>query len=242
MRSDLKGVSDAYLVLLDDDSITPYLQATKVATSEVDRSLLGSWFTACKDSHGPRCKRSITSGEENSQGYTKKGFYYLPKFRVIDVQERCLVKPPLGCEYVTLSYVWGRSQQFTTTQAIVEQLEQTHGLDEVRGKIPRTIQDAIELTVTLQQRYLWVDALCIVQDDEEEKLELIGHMDEIYGNSVLTIVNATGDSHSGIAGFKPDSRKFEQYIEEIKPGMRLMLSRPLEDHLKHTVYRTRAWT
>jgi hypothetical protein len=112
----------------------------------------------------------------------------------------------------------------------------------VKEEIPQTIRDAIEVTIFLKERYLWVDALCIAQDDTAGKLDQIGHMDEIYGNSVLTIVNATGDAQSGIAGVRPDSRSFEQHIEEIKPNLRVMLSRPLEDHLKRTVYQSRAWT
>jgi hypothetical protein len=48
--------------------------------------------------------------------------------------------------------------------------------------IPRTIKDSIDLTRELGFQYLWVDAPCIVQDDnEEEKQQHLSRMGAIYG-------------------------------------------------------------
>lgn len=51
-------------------------------------------------------------------------------------------------------------------------------------KLPGTIEDAIRLTSSLGYRYLWIDALCIVQDDPiSEKKRHLGRMDAIYNCS-----------------------------------------------------------
>ena len=42
------------------------------------------------------------------------------------------------------------------------------------------------------ERYLWVDALCLVQDDEPEMQKATDRMDEIYQGAVFTIVAAIG--------------------------------------------------
>lgn len=57
--------------------------------------------------------------------------------------------------------------------------------------LSQTIQDAIHVTRKLGIRYLWVDALCIVQDDEASKVKEIDQMGKIYSNATLTISAAS---------------------------------------------------
>jgi hypothetical protein len=57
--------------------------------------------------------------------------------------------------------------------------------------LSQTIQDAIHATRKLGIRYLWVDALCIVQDDEASKVKEIDQMGKIYSNAALTISAAS---------------------------------------------------
>ncbi|KAF2107179.1 hypothetical protein BDV96DRAFT_459774, partial [Lophiotrema nucula] len=52
---------------------------------------------------------------------------------------------------------------------------------------PRTIQDAIKITHELGFDYLWVDSLCIIQDDAVEIAQEIALMPLIYSNAVVTI-------------------------------------------------------
>jgi hypothetical protein len=56
------------------------------------------------------------------------------------------------------------------------------------GKLPKTIQDAVRVTHQLGIGYLWVDALCIIQDDEEDKTREISLMGRIYSQAEVTIV------------------------------------------------------
>jgi hypothetical protein len=54
--------------------------------------------------------------------------------------------------------------------------------------LPRTIQDAVIVTENLGIQYLWIDALCIKQDDEEGRALEIDLMGHIYENAEVTIV------------------------------------------------------
>ena len=85
--------------------------------------------------------------------------------------------------YVALSYVWGGPQPMTTTENISEYV--TEGLD--MSQFPQTIQDAVTVTHNLGLRYLWIDALCILQDSNKDKAVQLGMMRRIYRDSYLTI-------------------------------------------------------
>jgi hypothetical protein len=63
--------------------------------------------------------------------------------------------------------------------------------------LPRTFQDAILITRQFGLRYLWIDSLCIVQDDEEDWRKESSAMASIYSNAYLTIAasNSFSDQH-----------------------------------------------
>ena len=64
--------------------------------------------------------------------------------------------------------------------------------------LPRTLSDAMRVTYELHIPYLWVDALCILQDAEEDKAEQIAVMDNIYRFAQVTICAASaGASNDG---------------------------------------------
>ena len=63
--------------------------------------------------------------------------------------------------------------------------------------LPKNFSDAIELTKELGIPYIWIDALCIVQDDNEEWQTEAGRMDQIYLGSQLTIAAAQSSDTTG---------------------------------------------
>ena len=55
------------------------------------------------------------------------------------------------------------------------------------NQLSKTFQDAITITRKLGIQYIWIDSLCIVQDDKEDWRAESSKMDSVYGNSYLTI-------------------------------------------------------
>lgn len=51
-----------------------------------------------------------------------------------------------------------------------------------------TLRDAVILARSLGVRYIWIDALCIVQDCKEERRIEAGKMMSYYGNAYIAIV------------------------------------------------------
>jgi hypothetical protein len=85
--------------------------------------------------------------------------------------------------YAALSYCWGGEQPITTTSQNINQ----HLIRINYTGLPKTIQDAITVASRLGLRYLWVDSLCIIQNDRQDKTFEIGQMPSIYSQARVTI-------------------------------------------------------
>ena len=89
--------------------------------------------------------------------------------------------------YCTLSHCWGSAQFLKLTKDNIG--------DFVRGiqilDLPRTFRDTILVSQKLGVRYIWIDALCIIQDDPDDWLKEASQMDMVYANSICNIC-ATG--------------------------------------------------
>ncbi|KAH9883461.1 heterokaryon incompatibility protein-domain-containing protein [Xylariomycetidae sp. FL2044] len=170
----------------------------------------------------------------------------IPAFRCVDIRRNCLVQPPSGCRYTALSYVWGLEKFFTTVRSNVHQLEKPGALasPEIWDQIPQTIKDAIYVNRELDIPYMWVDSLCIVQDDAtDDKIKAIKMMDLVYSAAYLVIVAAGArNAFDGIAGVHEGTRGMQQPVEELAPGFRLAFKSRWQDTLGRSVYETRAWT
>ncbi|CAL3972318.1 unnamed protein product [Diplocarpon coronariae] len=204
----------------------------RIVQPELDLSLLKRWIGMCKGGHEAICNPGKMSDE--SDGIT---------LRVIDTVEMRIVDLPSTAEYVVLSYVWGATKQLRLLHGNLEAFTKPFGLERPRENIPRTILDAMELVARLGERYLWVDALCIIQDDPADLAEQIQHMNDVYGCASLTIVAASGsDSNAGLPGLRADSRKSLIIDEEIQ-GVKLVTALPIfTSAVSASVWETRGWT
>ncbi|KAJ4385961.1 hypothetical protein N0V85_007938 [Neurospora sp. IMI 360204] len=99
--------------------------------------------------------------------------------------------------YVTLSHCWGPPEKrpmMTTKMTLAKRMERIPFVD-----LPRTFQDAVDVTRQLGQRYLWIDSLCIVQDDEEDWAREAGLMAKVYSQAYCTLAALSAhDSSEGL--------------------------------------------
>ena len=98
---------------------------------------------------------------------------------------------PVHTVYATLSHCWGGHCKTSLTTSSIAKFQTGIHLN----TLPRTFHDAVLLTRKLGIRYLWIDALCIVQDSHQEWTHQASLMGDYYANSSLTI-SATGSSDS----------------------------------------------
>jgi hypothetical protein len=99
--------------------------------------------------------------------------------------------------YVTLSYCWGTDQISNTTSSSME--ERKTRIDIL--SLSKSFQDAINLTRRLNIQYIWIDSLCIIQDDPTDWEIESAKMAKIYELSFLTIAASSSSSgdHSFLA-------------------------------------------
>ena len=232
------------ITLLANDSPTSSTSyfVRPIRREKIDFAVARRWMSICHKYHRKSCRVNPVLKELKRSHPAHE----VPDFRCIDVEQNCLVKSAAGDRYAALSYVWGRRKFFRTLKENVADLEKPGALSkpEYLGQIPPTISDAMHVAREIGLRYIWVDSLCIVQDDDTgNKIEAIKMMDLVYAAADIVIVAAgSADAYSGIAGIYPGTRGARQPIEEIAPGFRLAFKTRWQDSIETAAYYTRGWT
>lgn len=110
--------------------------------------------------------------------------------RVLEITDahtvRLLETDGLRAHYATLSHRWGK------TSGLLPKQTKRRNLRDHLSHLPiddlsTVFQHAIALTHMLDIKYLWIDSLCIVQDEKEDWVNESGRMGKTYGDSTLTI-------------------------------------------------------
>lgn len=112
--------------------------------------------------------------------------------------------------------------------------------------LPRTFQDAFDLTWRLGLKYLWVDSLCIVQDDELDWRNEGSNMATTYSRSYVTLAaaksaDANGGFYTNAAYSEP--RKISSQVCS-KNSVTIYVCRPLQHQAffeGHLPLMLRAW-
>jgi hypothetical protein len=204
----------------------PSFQARPVQPEQVNIVQLRSWLALCEKHHEQCCEQKLQV--EMSQG-----------LRLINVHSMRLVETTSTQRYTTLSYCWGKTQFYCLSKENYEELTRS-GLRE--KLLSKTIKEAIRLVSALGEDYIWIDALCIIQDSAEDWQMTAPLMDKIYGNSILTICAASGDdSEQGLSRAQKSSRPLWQSIQNCS-GLNLLAFQGLEERIQHCPWNSRAWT
>lgn len=136
---------------------------------------LPTWLDECTNLHR-ECQQALRRRRLPTRvidvGNTTVGFY-----------QRLFVSSGEEEPYLCLSHCWGDYQPIRTTKANIEDHKQNIPWQ----LLPQTFQDVIDLTRFLNIRYLWIDSLCIIQDDRNDWARESIAMAGIYGNSYLTV-------------------------------------------------------
>lgn len=149
---------------------------------------------------------------------------------------------PNNGRYIALSYVWGGVEQVETTMSNLKDFCVPGAFSQIAHSIPKTIRDAMEFVKQLGEKFLWVDALCIIEDDSSTKQRMIDHMNVIYANAYATLFAASGDNaHVGLPGVSPSSRTIDQPMATVADGLTFLYPTSSKE-VKKSAWATRGWT
>jgi len=113
----------------------------------------------------------------------------------------------LVAPYIALSYCWGNPDKMVKATAATLPLWEE---DLPWDILPILFQDVIRFTRKLRIRYLWLDALCILQDDSQDWVRESANMASIYSNSYLTVAATKAAS--------PQTSLFGTRWTRVEPG------------------------
>ncbi|RSL81492.1 hypothetical protein CEP51_005797 [Fusarium floridanum] len=85
--------------------------------------------------------------------------------------------------WAALSYCWGGPQKMETT---IQNVSIRHN-GFLLSDLPLTIRDAILVCRRLAISHIWIDSLCIIQDEQKDKIQELAKMPEIYQGALVTI-------------------------------------------------------
>ena len=215
---------------------------------QVDFKLMRRWLKDCDHNHGPSCNHPRPGNRIKAE----------IDLIFIDVVKECLVFGSSSDEYLVLSYTWGKTDMCMTLLDNFYDRRQPKALASV--PFPKSIRDAMSLVRSLGERLLWIDAICIVQDDDSQKRRDIPNMDIVYGRAYATIVALHGDNaDAGLPGVAPGTRACQQFEtidlsvdeEDTQEDPREQSSQkctfvrgpsPLPLVLQASIWNTRGWT
>jgi hypothetical protein len=147
-----------------------------------------SCLATCVDTHTKICPHPI--------GRDPQGARDLPP-RLYDIRHKKIV---LGSalavsndtRYIALSYVWGKAVKkgIRTVSANVE--KRLEGFDlTTHEDCPHTYRTAVRFAEGLGFHYIWIDSICMIQDDQSDRILHFRHFEkgvgQIYEDAHLTL-------------------------------------------------------
>ena len=180
----------------DQSSKTKFYKTNRLVTRGfLYQELLRQWLHECNESHSCKPKRQfwptriIFVGDLDSME--------LELWEAKSTMDKLLNADG----YIALSHRWGdptveQKKRFCTTRYNYESRKQRFSMDD----LPQTFKDAVLVTRALGKKFLWIDALCIIQgipgmEDEQGKQYEVdcdwgieaGTMAQVFGSAYCTI-------------------------------------------------------
>lgn len=171
-------------------SPNPPSSAPLEGVSTRDLTLAHQWLKQCQEEH-TTCQHSSNLKKE------------VPS-RLIELCEikghrtaRLVLREefPENVRYLTLSHCWGSGPIYSLRSNLLDDFRVNISIQ----SLPSTFQDMIDVTLRLGYSYVWVDSLCILQDDALDWSSESNRMADVYEHASLNIAaTAFTSSTSGL--------------------------------------------
>ncbi|KAF2107047.1 hypothetical protein BDV96DRAFT_506859 [Lophiotrema nucula] len=151
-------------------------------------TLLKEWIRVCDSDHDA-CRRD---DEEHALTMPTRLIEVGKHLRLV---EAASIGP---ARYIALSHCWGplkEDEKFCTYISNISQFQTSINFDH----LPRTFRDAVTVTRGLGIDYIWIDSLCIIQDDNQDWQNESSKMEQVFSAAYCTI--GSSSAKSSLDGF-----------------------------------------
>ncbi|KAI2631524.1 heterokaryon incompatibility protein-domain-containing protein [Hypomontagnella submonticulosa] len=169
----------------DIPELVPSWRSWSVSTADKPE-LWRHWLRTCLESH-KKCQDAALRPA------------FIPK-RLIEISSdnscfkwRLIYPTSDTVQYLTLSHCWGSSEHRKLTKETHSAFLEFSGDSE----LPKTYRDAFRITASLDFKFIWIDSLCIIQDDTGDWEEQSSLMGSVYGGARCNIAAAWAKDGDG---------------------------------------------
>jgi hypothetical protein len=157
-----------------------------------------TWLHNCTSRHS-ECQQRVT------RKLPKRLIYVHRNATSSEIEARICQsdKLPQSTQYLSLSHCWGQTTFLTTTRENISEFELSLPVD----RLSLTFQDALFTTIALGFEYIWIDSLCIIQNDTDDWNQASKLMGEVYKHASCNITAA--GFRDGVEGFMPRQRRHD---------------------------------
>lgn len=198
----------------------------KQSLSEANVKRIRGWLDECDNKH-ENCQQgvwqysSLTTSPLPTRLIDVGDLFHHPRMVITSSLRQLQAPGNIDARYIALSYCWGspddsRTLLRTTGESLTSRLESIP-----MDVMPQTFQDAVTTARALQIPYIWIDSLCIIQDDIHDWQMESSKMADIFSNAYLTVIAAAGVScHDSFLAREPHEPHCEMpFKSEIIPGL-----------------------
>lgn len=181
--------------------------------SEASFDMIKDWIKSCKEGHAV-CSDAVSA---TTRGLPKRVIDIGPESNDgIHVFEHDDSTNRIDKPYIALSHCWGTTRHMISTTSTLDQWK--HNIP--FASLAKTFQDSITISRKLGIQYVWIDSLCIIQDDRKDWEIEAAKMASIYHGAELVLA-ATGSADGAggclfqrepfitVSGSFPDGKPFQ---------------------------------
>ncbi|OCK80553.1 HET-domain-containing protein, partial [Lepidopterella palustris CBS 459.81] len=232
------ALSITLLIVKESIEDLPLWRGRQSSSLEQRLRSVKQWFECCQQNH-EQCRILEASGNRSCPT------------RLIDVSQQVmrLVCLPANSKasYAALSHCWGGGLPMKSTKrTLTDHMVAIH-----MTAMPKTYCDAITTTRKLGIQYLWIDSLCIIQDDTKDWEQEAARMASIYEGAQVTIAAAWGKNgesgcfreyHPSMVVEVQEQNDSGEYATGQIPKLYLRPYPNSERYLRDAPLNSRAWT
>ena len=196
--------------------------------------LIKHWLSTCVKNH-KRCERGYSAAPTRLiRVLTEDG---TPTVQLVDSLDLMINEQIFDIEWAILSHSWGSDRSLISTLQLANMERMLQKIDE--SMLCPSFQDAITITRGLSLRFIWIDAMCIIQDSPEDWNAESSRMSEYYQGSQIMISALASSSAADRMLFTRDHGPLATVVVDER---RLGVRRLLENAVNVTPYLHYYWS